>query len=322
MNIAAAVLMTAVMLAIDATSAFSQSYPNAAIRIVVPYAAGGSADTHARYVGKQLTDVWGKQVFIDNRPGVGGSLGAAIVARSPADGHTLLMGASPFAIAPSFFPNLGYDSIRDFAPVTLLVFEPNILLVHPSLRVKSLRELITLIKARPGEVNFASAGNGTSTHLSAEMFKTMAKVNIVHVAYKGNPPAITDLLSGRVSMMFLNGSTAAPLAQSGRLRAVAVGGAKRAIALPDVPTLAESGLAGYESVAWSGLMAPTGTPLEIIHKLHLELSRIVLSPEMRDRLTAVASEPGGQGPAEFAALLAKDIDRWAKVVKESGARPD
>jgi len=319
---AAAAQVAALLYLLTVTDSFPQSYPNGAIRIVVPFAAGGSADTHARYVGKHLTDVWGKQVFIDNRPGVGGSLGAGIVAKAPADGYTLLMGASPIAIAPSFFPNLGYDSVKDFAPITLLVFEPNILLVHPSLSVKSLGELITLIKNKPGQVNYASSGSGTSTHLSAEMFKTMAGLNIVHVAYKGNPPAITDLLSGRVSMMFLNGSTAAPLAQSGRLRAIAVGGSKRASALPEVPTVAESGLPGYESVAWSGIMAPAGTASDIINKLHLELNKLVLSTEMRQRLALVASEPGGQGPAEFNAIFIKDIERWAKVVKESGARPD
>jgi len=319
---ATAAQLAALLMSLSATACLSQSYPNSAIRIVVPFAAGGSADTHARYVGKHLTDVWGKQVFIDNRPGVGGSLGAGIVAKAPADGYTLLMGASPVAIAPSFFPNLGYDTVKDFAPITLLVFEPNILLIHPSLSVKSLGELITLIKNRPGQVNYASSGSGTSTHLSAEMFRTMAGLNIVHVAYKGNPPAITDLLSGRVSMMFLNGSTAAPLAQSGRLRPIAVGGLKRASALPEVPTMSESGLPGYESVAWSGIMAPAGTATDIINKLHVELNKFVLGPEMRERLALVASEPGGQGPAEFSALFVKDIDRWAKVVKESGARPD
>lgn len=323
LRILRAVSLTAgVLLWLCAHAVFSQGYPNAVVRIVVPFAAGGSADTHARFIATKLTEAWGKQVNVDNRPGVGGSLGTAIVARSPADGYTLLMGASPIAIAPSFFPNLAYDSIKDLKPVTLLIFEPNVLLVHPSLGVDSLRELMKLIKARPGEINFASAGAGTSTHLSGEMFKSMTGLNIVHVAYKGNPPAIIDLITGRVSMMFINGSTAVPLAKSGKLKALAVGGAKRTLALPDVPTVTESGIPGFESVAWSGIIAPAKTPPEVTDKLHTELTKILRSAEMQERLASLASEPGGQGPEEFATFFAKEIQMWSKVVKETAARGD
>jgi tripartite-type tricarboxylate transporter receptor subunit TctC len=277
-----------------ASGAFAQAYPNHSIRLVVPFPAGGTTDILARDVAKKLTDTLGQSVVVDNRPGAGGNIGADIVAKAPPDGYTLLMGTvGTHAINPSLYAKMPYDHIKDFVPVVLVAGVPNVLVVNPSVPVNSVADLIKLAKSKPGAINFASSGSGTSIHLSGELFKTMTGVDMTHVPYKGSSPALTDLMGGQVQIMFDNLPSSLALMKSGKLRAVAVTSLKRAPALPDVPTISESGVPGFEASSWFGILAPAGTPAPIVAKLNAEVNKWLQSPE-KEQLLAQGAEVAGR----------------------------
>jgi tripartite-type tricarboxylate transporter receptor subunit TctC len=312
--------LAAVIATAGCASALAQSYPTRTVRIVVPYAAGGNTDYTARAVGQKLTQVFGQQIVVDNRPGAGTNIGSEIVAKSAPDGYTLLMGGAANAINMSLFKRMPYDTMRDFAMVALCVKGANVLTVHPALPARNLKELIALAKAKPGQLNFASSGIGSSNQMAGELFKLMAGVNIVHVPYKGNAPALTDTLSGQVEMMFSGVPALLPHLQSGRLRAIAIGSLKRFPAIPDVPTFDESGLKGYEATTWFGLMAPAKTPKDVIAKLNVEVDKVLKSHDIHERFMREGLEPIGGSPEEFARFTQSEIDKYAKVIKAAGVK--
>jgi len=305
-----------------AAAAQSGAYPARPVRFVVPSAAGGGTDIIARAISLKLAESFGQQFVVDNRPGAGQMIGIELVARAPADGHTLLMAASTLAINPIMYKKVSYDPLRDFAPITQAASLPNVLVVHPSLPVKSVAELIAYAKQRPGQLNFASAGIGTSPQMSIELLKSMAGIDMVHIPYKGTAPGVVDLLAGQVLVMAPNLLTALPHVKSGRLRALAVTSAKRNEALPDVPTVAESGLAGYDSTQWYGVLAPAGTPRDIVARLHDEIVRALRDPEVGKRLAADGAEAVGSSPQEFAAFIKSETEKWAKVATAAGIKAE
>ena len=305
------------------TTAFAQEYPGKSIRIVVPFPPGGFSDVFARIIGAKMHESWGQQVVVDNRPGAGGNIGADIVAKSPPDGYTLVMGTiGTHAINATLFSRLPYDPIRDFAAVAFVVGADGLLVVHPSLPVKSTKELIALARNKPGALTYASAGAGTTSHLAGELFKSMTKTAITHVPYKGNVPAITDLLSGQTTMLFATLPTVLPQVQAGRLRPLAVLGSIRSAALPSMPTLAEAGLKGFEVSNWTGVFAPAGTPAAIVTRLNAEIVRVMRLPEVQERLPrqGLTFTPGS--PQQFAAFVKSEKDKWGALVKAIGAKVD
>lgn len=298
-------------------------YPAKPIHIVVPSAPGDGSDLTARLIADPLSTVLRQPVIVDNKLGAGGVVGTEFAARQPADGYTLIMAnAGSHAINAALYSKLSYDPAKDFTPVALVAVSPNMMAVNPSLPVKNIAEFIAYAKAHPGEINFASGGNGSSAHLSAELLKSMAGINMNHVPYKGSTPALTDLIGGQVQVMIGNLPPMLPHVKSGKLRALAVTTSKRYSGLPDVPTIAESGLAGFETVAWFGLFAPAGTPRDIVQRLNREVNAIISKPEMRERLLGIGMEPTPGTPEEYGARQAADIAKWKKVVAESGARID
>ncbi len=304
-----------------ASVAFAQGYPSKPVRMVVPFPPGGTTDILARAVGQKLSEAWGQQVVIDNRPGAGGNIGTDIVAKAPADGYTLLMGTvGTHAINASLYAKLPFDPIKDFAPVALVASVPNVLVVNATIPATSVKELIALAKSKPGQLNFASSGNGTSIHLSGELFKSMTGTSILHIPYKGSSPALTDLIGGQTNMMFDNLPSSMGHIKSGKLRALAVTSAKRSPALPDVPTIAEAGVAGYEASSWFGVLAPAGTPKEIVAKINADIVKALGVPEIKERLSSQGAEPVGNTPEQFAAYIGTELVKWAKVVKDSGAK--
>jgi len=303
-------------------AAAQTAYPAKPVRFIVPSAAGGGTDIIARSVAHKLSESLGQQFVVDNRPGAGQMIGIELAARSPADGHTILMAASTLAINPIMYQKVSYDPLRDFAPITQAASLPNVLVVHPSLPAKSVAELIALARRQPGKINYASAGIGTSPQMSVELLKSMAKIDLVHVPYKGSAPGVVDLLAGQVTVMTPNVLTALPHIKAGRLRALAVTSAKRSEALPDVPTIAESGLPGYDSTQWYGVLAPAGTSREIVARLHDEIVRALRAPEVIQRLAADGAEPVGSSPEEFAAFIKSEIDKWVRVASAAGIRAE
>ena len=304
-------------------TAQAQAYPSRPIRYIVPFAPGGTTDILGRIVAQRLQEAWGQPVLVENRPGAGGAVGAEMTAKSPPDGYTIMGGTiSTHAINASVYAKLSYDPIKDFEPVTLLATQPNMLVVHPSLPANNVAELVKLLKANPGKYSYSTSGNGTSAHLSGELFKSMTGTNIQHVPYKGSPQAIADAVSGQVSMSFDNISTAYPQAKAGKLRAIAVTTAQRSGLAPDVPTFAESGLPGYELGSWHGVFAPAGTPKDIIAKLNAEIVRGIQSAETRQRLLALGVDAAGTSVESFAAFVRAEVPKWARVVKESGAKAE
>jgi tripartite-type tricarboxylate transporter receptor subunit TctC len=298
-------------------------YPVKVIRMIVPSAPGSGPDTMARAIGQQLTGVLGQPIVVENRGGAGGSIGGEAAAKAPPDGYTLIMAsAGSHAVNVGLYPKLAYDPIRDFAPISLVSSAPNILIIHPSLPVKSVKDLIALAKAKPGTLSFASGGNGSTAHLSGELFKMLANVNVVHVPFKGAPGAVLAVMSGEVELAFPNLPPALPQVRTGKLRAIAVTTSKRFAALPQIPTVAESGVPGYEARAWFGVLAPTGIPPSIVTRLNTEIVKIARSKDMRERLLADGAEAIGSTPEEFAVVMKTDIAKWAKVIKASGAKPD
>lgn len=298
----------------------AQSYPTRTVRIVVPYAPGGNTDFTARSVAAKLTDVFGQQVVVDNRPGGATNIGTELIAKAAPDGYSLLMGGASNAINMSLFRKLPYDTVRDFAPVVLCVEGANVLAVHPALPAKTLKELIALAKAKPGQLNFASSGIGSSNQMAGELFKVMAGINIVHVPYKGNAPAITDTIGGQVEMVLSGVPALVPHIQSGRLRGIAIGSLKRFPALPNVPTFDESGLKGYVATTWFGLMAPAKTPKDIVTRLNVEVGKILHSADIQERFMVEGLVPMGGTPEDFAKFIRSEIDKYAKVIKAAGVR--
>jgi tripartite-type tricarboxylate transporter receptor subunit TctC len=317
--------MLGVLLAAMAAIAFAQApaYPTKPIRLVVPFPAGGTTDILARAAAQKLTEAWGQPVVVDNRPGAGGNIGSELVAKAAPDGYTLEMGTvGTHAINASLYAKMPYDHVKDFVPVILVAGVPNVLVVHPSVPVNSVAELIAYAKANPGKLNFASSGSGTSIHLSGELFKVMSGVQMTHVPYKGSAPAVQDLLGGQVQLMFDNLPSALPHIKAGKLRALAVTSAQRAPVLPDVPTIAEAGLPGFEASSWFGVLAPAGTSPAIVAKLNAEIAKWLASPEAKEKLQGQGANVAGGPPEEFTKHIAAETAKWAKVVKESGAKVD
>ena len=311
------------LLALFAVIASAQTYPTKPIRLVVPFPPGGATDILARDVAQKLTEAWGQQVIVDNRPGAGGNIGSELVAKSAPDGYTLEMGTvGTHAINASLYAKMPYDHVKDFAPVILVAGVPNVLVVNPAVPANSVAELIAYAKANPGKLNFASSGNGTSIHLSGELFKVMAGVQMTHVPYKGSSPALQDLLGGQVQLMFDNLPPSLPQIKAGKLRALAVTSLARAPALPDVPTMAEAGLPGYEASSWFGVLAPAGTPPAIVAKLNAEIAKWLATPEAKEKLSKQGANAAGGTPEDFAKHIAAETAKWAKVVKDSGAKID
>jgi len=301
---------------------FAQAYPARPVRMVVPTAAAGGADLIARVVAPKLSERLGQQVVIENRPGAGSIIGSEVVAKSPPDGYTFLLAFIAHSTNPVIYKKVPYDAQRDFSPITLAVTSPHVIVVHPSLPVKSVKDLIALARARPGELNFGSGGNGTGHHLAMELFMSLAKVKMVHVQYKGAAPSITATLAGEVPIMAPTLFTAVPHIRSGRFRALGVTSTKRSVAAPDIPTVAEAGLPGYEMVQWYGFLAPANTPREIVARLNRDLVQVLHLPEVKDILSKDGAEPVGNTPEEFAKYLRAQLDLWAKVAREAGIKPE
>lgn len=297
-------------------------YPARPVRIIVPQSPGASTDLTARLIAQRLADAFKQPVVVDNRPGAGTISGTEIVARATPDGHTLLVVASSITINPSIYKKLPYDPVRDFAPVTQLLTFPNLIVAHPSVPVKTLQDLLALARAKPGELNYASAGRGTGTHMSAELLKTMTGIDIVQVPYKGGGPAITAILGGQVQLNVGTIVALLPHVRSGKLRAIAVTTAKRSAAAPDIPTVAESGVPGYDHGPWNGLFAPGKTPKAVVAKINAEVVRVLRSPEFSTVVAKQGAETVGNSPGEFAAVVKSEIAKWAKVVKAAGIRPE
>jgi tripartite-type tricarboxylate transporter receptor subunit TctC len=318
-----AALTIALVASIAAPAGAQPTYPTHPVRLVVPFPAGGTTDILARAVAQKLSEAWNQQVIVDNRPGAGGNIGTELVAKAAPDGYTLLMGTvGTHAINASLYSHLPYDHVKDFAPVILVAGVPNVLVVDPSLPVDSVRDLIAYAKANPGKLNFASSGSGTSIHLSGELFKVMTGVQMTHVPYKGSAPALTDLMGGQVQLMFDNLPSSLAFIKAGKLRALAVTSATRASALPDVPTIQEAGVPGFEAASWFGVLAPAGTPREVIARINGEVAKWLASAEAREKLASQGAIAAGGTPDDFARHIGAETAKWAKVVKASGAKVD
>ena len=317
-SLALAICMLAAPSAMFAQNA-AQGYPNRLVRIVVPFPPGGGTDIGTRIIAQKLNEAWGQSVVVENKPGAAGIVGTEYTARAAPDGYTLMMGnIGTHAINVSLYKTLPYDPVKDFAPITLAAGLPLFLLVHPSVPAMSVKELIALAKSKPGQLNYSSSGSGGSMHVAAELFKNMTATDMVHIPYKGGAPAVADLLSGQVALSFATVLETSQHVKSGRVRALAVTSAKRSVAFPDLLTVAEAGVPGYESISWLGLFAPAGTPKEIINKISAEVVRILNTPEVKERLLQQGAEPIGTTPAAFAALLQVDIAKYARIIRESG----
>jgi tripartite-type tricarboxylate transporter receptor subunit TctC len=309
------IVFLAALAASCATAA--ETYPGKPIRVIDPYAPGGSTEAQARAIGQKLTEAWGQAVVIDGRPGAGSAIGTQIVARSMPDGYTLLFTNAAFATAPNLARKPLFDPLEDLAPVILVGTQPLILVVHPSMPA-SLKELLAYAKANAGKVNFASAGTGGATHLAMELFKTMAGIDIVHVPYKGSAPSATAIMAGEVQMGIFSGNSVLPHIAAGRLRALGVSTPRRSVALPDLPTITQSGVPGYEVVQWSGIYAPAGTPRDIVAKLNRQINEVLKMPDVKERFARIGVEPAGSTPQEFAAFTAAEVRKWKKVIADAG----
>lgn len=299
----------------------AQTYPAKTIRFIVPFSAGGGADIVARAIGQKLSDSLGQQIVIDNRTGAAAIIGTEIAAKSPPDGYTIILGQTgPNSINPGLYERLPYDSLKDFAPITLTTTYPYVLVVHPSISAKTVKELIGIAKAKPNQLTYASAGNGAANHLAAELFKSMAGISMVHVPYKASAPALIDVLGGHASMMLDPVITAMPHVKLGKLRALGVTSLKRSPVASELPTFAETGLPGYEAIGWHGILAPAGTPREIVAKLNSEIVSVLRTPEMRTRFAEQGAEAVGNTPEQFLEFLKSDLAKWAKVIKAAGVR--
>jgi tripartite-type tricarboxylate transporter receptor subunit TctC len=316
------ILTIAVSLATVATPAIAQRYPSKPIRLIVPYTPGGPTDILARAVAQSLNEAWGQPVIIDNRPGASGNLGTAAAAKSPPDGYTLGVVGISYSVAPSLDAKLGYDPVKDLTPVALFASVNNLLVVHPSLPAKSVKELIAFAKVRPGQVSFASGGPGGAQHLAGELFNSVAGIKMEHIPYRGSAPGLTALIGGEVIVGFTDMLITLPHVKSGRLRALAVTGGTRSSLIPELPTVAEAGLKGYAVTAWFGMLAPTGTPAEIITQLNAETVKSLKTPQMKERLAGLGADAAAGSAADFGAFLKSEMAKWAKVVKTAGIRAE
>ena len=305
-----------------AGAAGAADYPDKPIRLIVPWPPGGGTDVFARLIGQKMSEDWGKTVVVDNRPGAAGNIGAEIAAKSPPDGYSIMLATITLATAPSMYKSLGFDPVKDFAPVTLVAGVPHVLVVNPAMSVKTVGDLIELARREPGKLNYASAGSGSPFHLAAELFKLLAGVDIVHVPYQGGGPAITAVLGGQVQLTFGNLVAVLPLVRSGKLRALGVTSAKRSPGAPDIPTLAEGGVTGYDFSSWFGFFAPAHTPQDVVLKLNREIVAILSRPDVKQRLTQDGADVVASTPKEFAAYLASETRKWAKVIKQAGLRAE
>ncbi len=321
-RIGAALAAASIAIAPGALLAQSDAYPSKPVRFILPFPPGGGTDILGRLISEQLATRLGQPVVIENRGGAGGNVGAEAAARSAPDGYTIVLVAPSLAISPSLYKKLAYDPVKDFAPVSLVATVPNVMVTNPSIPAKTLAEFIALAKTRPGAMNFGSGGNGTSNHLAGELFNIVAGVRLVHVPYKGVNLAMNDVMSGEVQLVVIGIPAAAPHIKAGKLRALAVIDSKRAAALPEVPTVAEAGLADFEVTTWYGVLAPAGTPRPIVTRLNTEIVGVMHSPEMKERLAAMATEPVTSTPGEFADLIRREIVKWGKVVRTAGLKAD
>ncbi len=309
------------LLGLLAGSVSAQTYPTKPVKIVVPSAPGGGTDIVARLLAQSFSKALGQNFIVENKPGAGNLIGIETVARAPADGYTLLFVASPLVLNPILFKKVNYDPIKDFSPISLAATAPNILVVHPSTPATNVKEWVELAQKGQNKLSYASAGVGTSPHMSMELFNAMAGIQTLHIPYKGTTPAVTDLLGGQVNAMFSNALTVMPHIQSGKLRALAVSGNRRLELLPDVPTVMEAGIAQYVSLQWYGLLAPSGTPSAVIQTVNREMVKALQSKDIKDKLASEGAEPAGSTPAEFGNLIKNDFDKWSKVAKSSGIEP-
>jgi tripartite-type tricarboxylate transporter receptor subunit TctC len=310
----------AVLVTVWTAVALGQGYPNKPVKIIVPFTAGSATDILARTLGQKLGEAWGQPVIIENRPGAGGTIGAGVVAHSPPDGYTLMVHSAAQAVNPAIYPNLPYDTVKDFVEVATLGGQPNVLVVAPASGYKTVADLIADAKKKPGALNFASAGTGSGTHINGEKFKLAAGIDVVHIPYKGTPEALTDTMTGRVTYFFSPISSALPNIKEGKLVALGVSTAKRSSALPNVPTVAESGLPGFDYNLWIGMYAPAGTPQDIVDKINADVAKMLASPEVKERMAALGAQPMVMSPADFRKFMRTEIDDSAKVVKAAGIK--
>ena len=315
-------IVAGALLTMPLATAHAQAYPNKVVRIVVPTSAGGGGDLIARLIAKALGERWGRQVVVDNRTGAGTMLGSELVVRAAPDGYTLLMTPSTLAINPAAYRKVPYDALRDFAPITQAAVVPNLMMVHPSVPAKNVREMIALAKSKPGQLFYASSGHGTSPHLSMELFSLMAGIKMIQVPYKSSGPGVIDLLAGQVALMAPSMISGIPHVRAGRLRALGVTTAQRSPSAPDIPTIAESGLPGYESAQWYGLLAPAGTPRDVLDKLHRDVTSVLLAPEHRELLGSEGGIVVAGSPEAFATMIKTETAKWLRVAKEAGLTPE
>lgn len=308
--------------ALSASFAFAQSYPAKPVRVIVSFPPGSGADIVARTVTPRLTEVFGQQFVVDNRAGASGNLGSELAAHAVPDGYTLLFTPASVASSQALYSKLNYNLQKDLEPISMIASAPFVLVVHPSLPVKTVKDLIALARSRPGQLLYASTGNGGSPHLAMELFKMQAKIDIGHIPYKGTPPAVTDLIAGQVSMMFANTLSVLPYVNSGRLHALGISSAKRSAAAPSIPTIAETGMPGFEATTWFGMLAPAGTPKEIVARLTAEIRKLVQTKALSDALIAQGADPIGNSSDEFKARIAADIDKWARTIKAAGVKAE
>ena len=315
-------LIVALWIGLSAVHAQTTAYPNRVVRMVVPSSAGGGTDIAARIVAPRLSERLGQQIVIENRPGAGTVIGTDVVAKAAPDGYTVLMAISTLATNPVIYRKMPYDAVRDFAPVTQVASLPNMLIVHPSMPVKTTKEFIAFVRARQGQINFGSAGPGTNPHLTMELFRSLLKLDMTHIPYKGSAPAIVDIIAGHFPVMMTTIITGVPHVRSGRVRALAVTSAARSSAVPDVPTIAESALPGYEAVQWYGVVAPAKTPADIIARLHADMVYVLKLSEVKDKFTRDGADPVGNTPDEFARFIRAELEKWSKVGRDAGIKPE
>ncbi len=322
LGVCAALCVATFVLSTGSTPVFAQKYPDKLVRLIVPFAPGGGTDVLGRFVAAKLSDSLGVSVVIENRGGAGGTIGAEIAARAAPDGYTMLFTSASYTFNPSLYTKLGYDPLKDFTPITLVAMVPHLLVVHPSLPVKNVKELIALARQRPGQIFFASGGTGSSVHLAAALFIAMTRLDMTHVPYKGGGPAITGVLSGEASVMFPTMQSVMPLVKSGRLQALAISTATRSPALPEIPTIAEAGVPGYNATGWYGMLAPTGTPQAVIDRLNAEVVKILTTPELKERLASEGAVAVGNTPAQFDKFIRDEIGKWAKIIRDLKIKVD
>jgi tripartite-type tricarboxylate transporter receptor subunit TctC len=318
--------VTALLIAVGLANGVSyaqQSYPVRPVRLIVPFPPGGSTDIVGRVAAQYLTELWGYQVMVDNRGGASGQIGAELAAQSPPDGYTLVIGhIGTFGVNPSLYPKLRYDAIKDFSPISLIARVPNMLVVHPSLPAKTVKQLVDMAKARPGTLNYGSSGSGSNPFLCVEFFKMLTKTDIVHIPYKGTGPMLTDLIAGQISLTINGVPPLLPHVKAKRLNAIAVASEKRLEILPDLPTIKESGVPEYEVTQWYGMLAPANTPSVIVNKINADINKFLVRPDTAAKMSSEGAIPSGSSPEQFGMLIRSEIERWAKVIKATGAKPE